>query len=81
MKLLKLNKLENNQLSKKEKKEIVGGAYNMCSCGCKYADSGGSSTSGNLAANVRGGLTSPGIPKTLYFYNGNATYDIGGQSV
>ena len=50
-----------------ELKEVRGGqmATNSCGCACKYANQGGSSTSGNGNANHKGGKYSPGMePKT-----------------
>ncbi len=55
MKKVKLNSLEKREL------ENVKGGYlttnpdcdgNWCGCGCYYASSGGSSTSGNYGANL-----------------------------
>lgn len=58
MKLLKLNQMERELLSRKEMKDLNGGA--SCGCGCFYQGKGGSSTESNRDANRRGGLTSPG---------------------
>ncbi|MEG2514221.1 MAG: TIGR04149 family rSAM-modified RiPP [Bacteroidaceae bacterium] len=68
MKSLKLNQIENSRLAKNEMKHIMGGRYTMivgncvvsytCSCGCQYANSGGSSTDANKSANRSGGLRS-----------------------
>lgn len=51
MKSLKINKLEKENLSRKQMSNIVGGR--ICRCGCKYANDGGSSTNGNGMANVK----------------------------
>ena len=56
MKSLKVNQLEKNHLSTKEQKNVTGG--NCCGCGCHYANSGGSSVSGNGNANYNGSLWS-----------------------
>ncbi|MGQ1911716.1 TIGR04149 family rSAM-modified RiPP [Marinifilum sp. RC60d5] len=57
MKTLKLSKLENSvKLSEKQMSKMHGGA--SCTCGCFYADSGGSSTNANGNANAAGGLYS-----------------------
>ena len=65
MKKIKLNKLEENDLSKREMNQIKGGVR-VCSCGCAYAgEPGGSSTSDNGNANVQigdHGGWSPDVP-------------------
>jgi natural product precursor len=58
MKKMKLNALENQNLSNKEMNKVRGG--DGCGCGCAYANSGGSSTGDNANANAAGGLHSPG---------------------
>lgn len=55
MKSLKLNKLNMNQLSKEQLSSVRGGAA-TCTCGCCYANSGGSNTTDNGIANYDGGL-------------------------
>jgi natural product precursor len=57
MKTLKLNKLNNGQLSRKQMKSVVGGTA-VCACGCCYAGNGGSSIRDNGNANAAGGLYS-----------------------
>ena len=56
MKSLKLNKLNMNQLSKEQLSTIRGGSAPSCTCGCCYANSGGSNTTDNGMANYEGGL-------------------------
>ncbi len=63
MKSLKLNKLNQNSLSKDQMKKVRGGESNLCTCGCCYAGSGGSSTVDNAIANNEGGLYSPNCDK------------------
>jgi natural product precursor len=68
MKTLKLNKLNNDQLSKKQMKSVVGGST-VCQCCCLYANSGGSSVHDNAYANGAGGLNSPDcVPKLTVIY-------------
>lgn len=55
---LKLNKLAENSLANREMKELIGG--NFCTCGCHYANSGGSSYDANGSANNAGNLQSYG---------------------
>lgn len=59
---LKLNQLNQAQLSKNELNRLKGGSR-CCICGCAYSNQGGSSTTGNGNANNGGGssgLYSPG---------------------
>lgn len=50
---LKLNSQERMSLSKKEMSKLKGGDYEIyCWCGCRYANSGGSSTMENGVANI-----------------------------
>lgn len=57
---LKLMRLSEAELSKKEMNIIKGGDVN-CGCGCCYANQGGSGTLDNGEANANGGgLHSPG---------------------
>ncbi|HCC53076.1 MAG TPA: rSAM-modified peptide [Porphyromonadaceae bacterium] len=58
LKKLKLTYLSNNELGKKELNKLRGGG--CCICGCRYWDTGGSSTMGNGGANNSGNLESPG---------------------
>jgi len=58
MKKLKLNVLSEGNLSKLEMNQVKGGSLWCCECGCKYASSGGSSTSDNCNANYGGGKSS-----------------------
>jgi natural product precursor len=56
MKKLKLNRLSDNELAKKQMNDVKGGAAPgggscSCCCGCKYKDQGGSSTEDNSKAN------------------------------
>jgi natural product precursor len=72
MKKLNYLNLQSESLSKKDLKQIKGGyVYKQacdadpntwCGCGCYYANSGGSSTNGNMDANVDGGHESPNAP-------------------
>ena len=59
MKSLKLNKLNQSILNKDQMKKVRGGDFHVCSCGCCYANNGGSSTADNAIANNEGGLYSP----------------------
>ena len=63
MKKLKLNDLSISVLEGYELSKIKGGqtTQQFCACACKYARSGGSSTSGNGNANKAGKLCSPGM--------------------
>ncbi len=56
MKNVKLNKL--NRINKELKNAVRGGEQPCCSCGCCYANSGGSSVAGNGNANMAQGLHS-----------------------
>lgn len=58
MNSLKLNKLNKNLLSNEQMKGVTGGASG-CSCGCCYANQGGSSIYDNCLANRDGCLKSP----------------------
>lgn len=55
---IKLNKLAENSLANREMKELKGG--NVCTCGCHYVNSGGSSSLDNGSANNAGNLQSYG---------------------
>lgn len=70
MKNLKLNKLNNSQLSKKQMKSIIGGMV-ICCCGCCYENSGGSSVNSNANANSAHGLESTDcyIKRTIYTWS------------
>ena len=63
MKRLKLNQLSSFSLSEMEMGQVKGGQMTKgnCACACKYAQKGGSSTSGNANANNKSGLRSPGM--------------------
>ncbi len=56
MKNLKLNKL--NQISEEMKDVVKGGEAPCCSCGCCYANSGGSSVAANGNENMKYGYHS-----------------------
>ena len=58
MKNLKLNKLAQNELSKKEMNNVRGG--NTCGCACAHENNSGSSTHDNAYANHASGLRSDG---------------------
>ena len=58
MNKIKLNKLEENDLSKREMNQIRGGE--RCGCACAYSNSGGSSTRDNGIANAASNLVSEG---------------------
>lgn len=60
MKTLKANRIEKERLSDKEKSRILGGtpSAGMCGCGCKYENSGGSSSVDNGLANADAGIWS-----------------------
>ena len=60
MKKIKLNDLNDSKLKDFELGKIKGGqtTQQFCACACKYAKSGGSSTSGNGNANKAGKLCS-----------------------
>lgn len=51
---IKLNKLNREELDKREMKSLVGGTQD-CGCGCNYENYQGSSTQDNRDANIRGG--------------------------
>jgi hypothetical protein len=53
MSKIKLNKIGNFQLTNNEKQELKGGdVVLVCTCGCCYANDGGSSIQDNTAANT-----------------------------
>ena len=58
LKKIKLNRLDANELLKREMRSLFGGKD--CTCGCHYTNYGGSSTCDNDAANLRGGYQSYG---------------------
>ncbi|MDR1653927.1 MAG: TIGR04149 family rSAM-modified RiPP [Prevotellaceae bacterium] len=70
MKSIRLNQISANAMNAKEMNAIKGGEH-CCGCGCKYANSGGSSSVNNGAANNAGGLKSKGSSK-LYCCEYNA---------
>ena len=55
MNAIKLNKIGNNGLTNDEKLALRGGESFTCKCGCCYANSGGSDTLNNFAANFNAG--------------------------
>ncbi|GHV34145.1 hypothetical protein FACS1894178_1080 [Bacteroidia bacterium] len=82
MKNLKLNKLEERNLSEKQMNNIKGGEPHKCGCGCCYANSGGSSVCANGKANAQGGIwTSACEIKQIYFENNGNYYDLVGNKV
>lgn len=56
MKSLKANRIEKDNLTKKEMDCVKGG--NSCGCGCHYENNGGSSTMDNGNANYENNLWS-----------------------
>lgn len=65
LKKLKLNQISKANLEQQEMGKLSGGGFGdgveiwpNCGCGCAYASTGGSSTSGNGSANHSGGLYS-----------------------
>lgn len=65
LKKLKLNQVSKINLEQQEMGKLSGGCINCgvvitpnCGCGCLYAHTGGSSTSGNGSGNHSGGLHS-----------------------
>lgn len=69
LKSIKLTKLDRVRLEERKMSHLVGGRTvfvpneGFCNCGCYYANSGGSSTETNDAANLAaGGLTSYSTP-------------------
>jgi len=58
LKSIKLTQLDRVQLEERKMSYLVGGGPGDCNCGCYYENSGGSSSSDNLIANIKGGLTS-----------------------
>ena len=64
LKKLKLNEISRTRLEESEMCRLLGGGTpGNCTCGCLYANSGGSSTASNDAVNNASGLT-------LYGYSG-----------
>lgn len=64
MKKIKLNVLANRNLSDVEMNQVRGGGpLWCCECGCRYANSGGSSIDSNASANYDGGKSSGGVPQ------------------
>ncbi len=63
MKNLKLTSINAGLLSNLEMSQVKGGLQQdqSCSCACKYAKIGGSTTSQNGNANFKNGQTSPGM--------------------
>ena len=59
LKKIRLLELEEDRISSFSMNQIMGGSV-VCSCGCKYASSGGSSSADNNAANFSGYSPSPG---------------------
>jgi len=51
---IKLNRIDNFQLNNNEKQQLKGGDLPKpkCTCGCCYANNGGSSVGENLGANA-----------------------------
>ena len=85
MKKLNLSTLNSDRLTELELKEVRGGkmATNGCGCACKYANQGGSSTSGNGNANHKGGKYSPGMVQETdsfwkYMKKGGSPSECGG---
>ncbi len=70
MKSLKLNQIENQRLSKKALNNLKGGEGVYCTCGCNYANQGGSSVDANGAANSSSGLRSDNGGFAQVWYNG-----------
>lgn len=60
LKKLNLRILEREHLSDNHMRCILGGSSSNCTCGCHYADAGGSSTGNNDVANQGYGYTSYG---------------------
>jgi len=72
MKTLKMNLVESSILNEKEMSAVQGGRD--CTCGCLYANNGGSTTDANGKANSSGGpngLHSPGVKKAAYNADGD----------
>jgi natural product precursor len=71
---LKLNVLSQANLLEREMNALKGGAH-CCTCSCYYANSGGSSSEDNAAANYR---IAPGAGSTTgdneYAYSGGGGY-------
>ncbi|HAQ65162.1 MAG TPA: hypothetical protein DCR43_04820 [Bacteroidales bacterium] len=69
MNSLKLNKLKTHDLPKDRMREIRGGNTDpVCSCGCCYVASGGSSIAENMTANYNGGLWTKCNDDIIYIY-------------
>ncbi len=60
LKSIKLTKLDRVRLEERKMSYLVGGRVTDfdCNCACYYANSGGSSTDDNRAANIAGKLSS-----------------------
>ncbi|HAQ65164.1 MAG TPA: rSAM-modified peptide [Bacteroidales bacterium] len=69
MNSIKLNNLNQGQLSKEQMNAVAGGESVTCSCGCCYANNGGSSVSDNLNANISGGLATKCDPIITITYD------------
>lgn len=68
---LKLHEISGSELNELEMCRVLGGGeVGCCQCGCKYANSGGSSTSANNSANNAGGLTSDGSQQCCKYEGG-----------
>ncbi|WP_299553709.1 TIGR04149 family rSAM-modified RiPP [uncultured Porphyromonas sp.] len=63
LKKIKLNKLSDDALAQRQLQGIKGGGADCCTCGCYYANQGGSSRAANDAANTKNcyGSTRPGV--------------------
>lgn len=70
MKKIKINQIVNQKLSEKALNNLKGGEAVYCSCGCKYANQGGSSVDANGAANSRSGLRSNDGGCAQWWYDG-----------
>lgn len=70
MKKIKINQIANQKLSEKALNNLKGGEAVYCSCGCKYANQGGSSVDANGAANSRSGLRSNDGGCAQWWYDG-----------
>ena len=67
----KLHESSGSELNELEMCRVFGGGeVGCCQCGCKYANSGGSSTSANNSANNAGGLTSDGSQQCCKYEGG-----------
>lgn len=65
METMKLSSIENSLLDAKEARAIVGGDR-VCSCACRYQESGGSCTAVNASANSASWLHSPGMEPIVW---------------